>query len=198
MVTSLRSRRSFIHFLGLNGLAAAAGSCGPSSLASTEGVGAQVISHAAVQSGGILRLDSNENSSGPGPHVLAAIQDAFGGINRYPFAASHKLSGVVAQTLGVETDQVELGCGSSEILEAAVSGYTSPERALVTAAPTFEMPGNIAHHLGHPVVEVPLTDGLVLDLGQMADRAKGAGLFYVCNPNNPTGTLHGANAMEQF
>jgi histidinol-phosphate aminotransferase len=198
MGTSRRSRRSFIQFLGLNGLAAAAGSCGPSALASAGRVGPHVSSPTAVRVGGLLRLDSNENSSGPGPRVLDAVQNAFGGINRYAFAASHELTGAISRQLDVEPDQIELGCGSSEILDAAVSSFTSPDRALVTASPTFELPANLAHHLGHSVVEVPVTDRLTLDLDRMAERAHGAGLFYVCNPNNPTATLHGASAIEQF
>ena len=192
---SFRSRRSFMQFLGLNGLAAAAGSCAP---ASSARVGPHLIAGAVAPLGGILRLDSNENSSGPGPRVLAAIQEAFGEINRYAFAASQELTSAVAGSLGVQSDQIELGCGSSEILDAAVLSFTAPDRALVTAAPTFEMPANLAQHLGHPVVEVPVTDALTLDLGQMAAQAAGAGLVYVCNPNNPTATLHGASAIEQF
>jgi histidinol-phosphate aminotransferase len=197
MATSLRSRRSFIQFVGLNGLAAAAGSSAPASSASAEKIGPRLISRAAAP-GAMLRLDSNENSSGPGPRVLAAIQDAFGEINRYPFAASQELSAAIAGSLGVPPDQIELGAGSSEILDVAVSTFTAPDRALVTAAPTFEMPANLAHYLGHPVIEVPVTDGLALDLDQMAARATGAGLLYACNPNNPTATLHGASAIEQF
>jgi histidinol-phosphate aminotransferase len=198
MGASLRSRRSFIQFLGLNGLAAAAGSSTPASSASPEKVGPHQIARAGAPARGILRLDSNENSSGPGPRVLAAIQEAFGEINRYPFAASQELISAIAGSLGVQSDQIELGCGSSEILDAAVLSFTAPDRALVTASPTFEMPANLAQHLSHPVVEVPVTDALALDLGQMAARAGGAGLFYVCNPNNPTATLHSASAIEQF
>jgi histidinol-phosphate aminotransferase len=130
--------------------------------------------------------------------VLAAIQEAFGEINRYPFGTSHHLVDAIASSLGVSSDQVELGCGSSEILDASVTTFTAPDRALVTAVPTFEMPAELARHLNHPVVDVPVTDGLALDLGRMAERAAGAGLVYVCNPNNPTGALHGAKEIEQF
>jgi histidinol-phosphate aminotransferase len=194
MDTSLRSRRSFLQFLGLNGVAAAAGACALPS--SADRVGPRLIARTATDA--LLRLDSNENSSGPGPRVLAAIEEAFGEINRYPFAATRSLAGAIAESVGVESDQVELGCGSSEVLDATVSAFTAPDRALVTPTPTFELCANIAHHMGHPVVEVPLTGALALDLGQMAERSIGAGLLYVCNPNNPTATLHGSGAIEQF
>ncbi len=181
------SRRSFIQLVGLNGLAAAAGACAPGSPSAVAATTPAVAR--ASDAGAVLRLDSNENSSGPGPRVLAAIQEAFGEINRYPFATSHQLVDAIAPSVGVSSDQVELGCGSSEILDASVTAFTAPDRALVTAVPTFEMPAELARHLGHPVVTVPVTDRLTLDLGRMAERAAGAGLYYVCNPNNPTGTL---------
>jgi len=192
MAAALRSRRSFLHVLGLNGVIASAGAC---AAASADRVGPRLIARTA---GGMLRLDSNENSSGPGPRVLAAIEDALGEINRYPFAASRSLAGAIAESAGVQADQVELGCGSSEILDATVGAFTAPDRALVTPAPTFELCANIAEHMGHPIVEVPLTATLTIDLAAMASRAAAAGLLYVCNPNNPTATLHGSRAVEQF
>ena len=197
MSASRRSRRSFIQVLGLNGLTAAAVSCSPASAASAATLG-PLVARATGPAGGMLRLDSNENSRGASPQVLAAIEDALGEINRYAFSASRDLVSAIAQSLGAQPDQIELGCGSSEILAAAVASCTAPDRGLVTAAPSFELPANLAQHLGHPVIEVPVTGTLALDLRQMAARAAGAGLIYLCNPNNPTATLHGAAAIEQF
>src|SRR4030095_17221139 len=82
--------------------------------------------------------------------------------------------------------------------DGAVLAFTAADRALVTAAPTFELPANRTQQLGHPVIEVPVTETLALDLEQRAARSTGAGLLYVCNPNNPTAALHGATAIEQF
>ena len=147
----------------------------------------------------MLRLDSNENSNGPGPRVLAAIQDAFTDVNRYQFVINGRLGYEVAHALQVEPSSVELGCGSSEILGAAVVAFTAPDRPLITVSPTFELPAGIARHMGHPVVEVPVRTGsLELDLEAMAAAAKNAGLIYVCNPNNPTSTVHGASQIEAF
>ena len=152
----------------------------------------------ASETGASIRLSSNENSHGPGPAVLDAIQGAFPRVNRYSFAAAGDVQSALARKLGVQPEQVTLGCGSSEILDAAVIAFTTPEHGVVTASPTFELVGDLARHMSHPVVDVPVTDTLELDLAQMADKAAGAGLIYICNPNNPTGTLHGGKAMEEF
>jgi histidinol-phosphate aminotransferase len=129
---------------------------------------------------------------------LSAIQDAFGEVNRYPFQTAPHLVDAIAASLEVDASNVSLGCGSSEILDVAALGFTAPDRGLVTALPTFELLGDVVRHMNRPVVEVPVTSTLELDLEQTADRATGAGLIYICNPNNPTGTLHGAKAMETF
>lgn len=193
-----RSRRSFLQFLGLNGLAAAAGACTAASSGSANRVGARLATSRNPVLDGLIRLDSNENAHGPGPRVLAGIQEAFGEVNRYPFGTSRDLVAAIAQYVGAQPEQIELTCGSSEILDGAVLAFTAPDRPLVTAAPTFEMPANRTRQLGHPVIEVQVTETLALDLEHMAARSTGAGLLYVCNPNNPTAALHGATAIEQF
>jgi histidinol-phosphate aminotransferase len=187
------SRRDFLHLLGVNGVAAATWrpSPGQPSLQRTQGRMRQ-------EAAGAIRLSSNENSHGPGSAVLDAIQGAFPKVNRYSFAAAGDVQASLARKLNVQTEQVVLGCGSSEILDAAVIAFTSPEHGVVTASPTFELVGDLARHMSRPVVEVPVTDALELDLPQMADKAAGAGLIYICNPNNPTGTLHGAKPIEEF
>jgi histidinol-phosphate aminotransferase len=88
--------------------------------------------------------------------------------------------------------------GSGEILRAATVAFTSPSRALVVAAPTFEAPGRTAESMGAPVRAVPVLASGSLDLAGMAAQADGAGLFFVCNPNNPTGGVSTADAINDF
>ena len=104
----------------------------------------------------------------------------------------------VAKAPGVPVDHVLLGCGSSEVLRVAVDAFTSPAKALVTAAPTFEDAADRAKVLGVPVRAVPVMGDLRLDLPTMAAQAGGAGLVFVCNPNNPTGTVYPAAAIADF
>jgi len=147
-----------------------------------------------------IRLDSNENPNGPGTVALDAMRNAFDTSNRYPDLAEDTLARQIAAMHGVAPEQVLLGCGSTELLHMAVLAFTSPSPALalITAAPTFEEVVSVATVTGAPVVAVPVDRDLKLDLGAMARAASGAGLVYVCNPNNPTATVHGAPAISDF
>src|SRR5262249_60994499 len=84
------------------------------------------------------------------------------------------------------------------IVRTAVRLYTSSARALVTAAPTFEQPESMAGQLGVPGKRVPVDQAGRLDLEKMAQAARWAGLVYLCNPNNPTGTVHASKAVAEF
>jgi histidinol-phosphate aminotransferase len=146
----------------------------------------------------VIRIDSNENPYGPGPAAVDAIHRSLPEANRYAFSATRDLAESIGASLGVDPSHIVLGSGSSELLEAAVSAFTSRERGLVTAAPTFELPAERAMRTGSRATGVPVDSGGGLDLEAMAARAAGCGLVYVCNPNNPTGTVRGGPEIEQF
>jgi histidinol-phosphate aminotransferase len=93
---------------------------------------------------------------------------------------------------------VLVGCGSGEILRMASSAFTSPQRALVTGLPSFEDPVRHSQMMNAPIRAVPVDARLGLDLDGMLAQAPGAGLVFLCNPNNPTGTVHGAAAVREF
>ncbi len=147
---------------------------------------------------GAIRLNSNENPLGPGEKQFAAIRAAFAEANRYPYAAESAVQAAVARAHNVPADHVLMGCGSGEILRMAVYAFTGPARHLVTGAPTFEDPGHHAKAMGVEIADVPVDRELRLDLDGMAARASRAGLVFLCNPNNPTGTVYGAQPVKDF
>lgn len=147
---------------------------------------------------GMVRIDSNENPVGPGEQVLAAIRRTLGESNRYPVLLEDELKDAVAKLQGVKSDNVIIGCGSGELLRSAVQAFTSSDRPYVAPAPTFEAPGEFAKFIGRQVKGVPVDGKLSADLGAMAEAARGAGLVFLCNPNNPTATVHSKSDVVAF
>ena len=147
---------------------------------------------------GMIRIDSNENPNGPGARAFEAMRSTFPDANRYPVVLEDELTAEIARTLGVKPENIMLGCGSSEVLRSAVQAFTSPTRALVSPSPSFELAADYARFIGTPVKSPRVDAKLRNDLDAMADAAKGAGLVYFCNPNNPTATVHGNAAVAGF
>ena len=152
----------------------------------------------AAQRTAIVQLDSNENPNGPGLTALNAIRSALSLANRYPYEEAGALRTAIARLHGVQPSQVIIGCGSGEILRMAMQAFTSRTRYLVTAAPTFEAPGEYADAFGVPIHAVRVGANLSLNLPTMELEARGAGLVYICNPHNPTATVLSASAMNEF
>jgi histidinol-phosphate aminotransferase len=187
------SRRSFVRTLGDG---AAASAVAPL----IHGRGLEALATAptgeAAAASSLIKLDSNENPNGPARAAMEAIAKGMREASLYPRDRVAALRDAVAATHGLANDGVVLGCGSGEILRMAVLAWCGPDRPLVTAVPSFETPVTTAALIKAPVRGVPVTGDLRLDLDAMAVAARGAGLVFLCNPNNPTGTLHGADAVR--
>lgn len=144
-------------------------------------------------------LSRNENSYGPSERVIAAMREAMHVANRYPDDESDILSTKIAALHNVKPEQVILGCGSGEILRMAAEAFTGPGRKLIVALPTFEALGHHAERRGAEVINVPLTKNWSHDLDAMLARSESSiGLIYICNPNNPTGSLTPRRELEGF
>lgn len=151
-----------------------------------------------AEDAGPLRLSSNENSHGPGPAALDALRTSLTEANRYPSRRTSALRAALAAMHEVGEERIALAPGSGEILRATTLAFTSSSHRLVTAAPTFEAPSRTAAVVGAPIDAVPVRASGALDLTAMAARADGAGLFFVCNPNNPTGAINSFDAITDF
>jgi Histidinol-phosphate/aromatic aminotransferase and cobyric acid decarboxylase len=151
----------------------------------------------ATAAGGEIRLSANENPYGPSPAALDAMRDAFAKAWRYPDETQDALAGAIAKSHSVARDQVLLGAGSSEVLKVSAAAFTGPSRKLVMAAPTFGAIGSNARAAGAEVVDVPLDASYAHDVAKMGAVA-GAGLIYICNPNNPTGSITPRAALRDL
>jgi len=146
-----------------------------------------------------ILLNSNENPYGPSTKALEAATRAEGVANRYPDSLEDDVRAAIAKHHGITPDRIVLGCGSSEILQMADLAFTSPERPAVVAEPTFEAVLTYARAIQAPGVKVPLTADFRHDLPKMAAACDAkTGLVYVCNPNNPTGTIVTGEELAAF
>ena len=191
------SRRSFLRSFGVGSAAVALPFVSARGMeAALEETIPEWLRSGPAQAGQLIRIDSNENPNGPAAEALRAMTAEFGESNRYPDSHVRRVTSAIAEHYQVPADHVMLGSGSGETLKVAVEAFVSKDRQLVTAAPTFELPTQRASSLGLPVTAVPVDQGLRLDLDGMADASRNAGLVFLCNPNNPTGTVHGATAIR--
>ncbi len=183
------NRRTFVHTLGAGaaGLVAAGVTSTPAA--------ARRAAAANPFANGPIRIGSNENPYGPAASALAALAEVAPTGNRYGRTVREPLIDMIAARHGVPADSVLLSGGSGDILRAVSTVFTSPTRAIVGGTPSYESPMRTAEGLGHAVKRIPLKPDMTLDLDAMAEAAIGAGLFYICNPNNPTATALPAGAI---
>jgi histidinol-phosphate aminotransferase len=148
---------------------------------------------------GLVRLDRNESPYGPCVKAKAAFQEAFAEVNRYPREEVENLRATIAAAHGVQPENITLGCGSTDIIRTAAETFLGPGKSLVTASPTFDFIATAARLVGAEVRSTPLTREYAHDLDGMLARTDGTtGLLYICNPNNPTGTLTAKADLEAF
>lgn len=149
-----------------------------------------VLAQAPKALPGMVRLESNECWTGPFAPGAEAAMRAIAASNRYePDADREKLFAAVATVEGIPADHILAWPGSSDPLCRSAVSFASPTRGIVTADPTFEPIWMTGEWLGTKVTKVPLTPDFRHDVRAMAAADPNAGLFYICSPNNPTGTL---------
>jgi len=143
-----------------------------------------------------IRLDANENPLGPSASAREAAIAMVPQGGRYSDYLTDDLVKTLAEMEGLKPEQVRVYAGSSEPLHHTVAAFTSPQRSYVTADPGYEAGLHAAHATGAKVMKVPLTKTYAHDVKAMLAAAPDAGVFYVCTPNNPTGTLTSHSDIE--
>lgn len=185
----LPSRRSF---LGLTATASAA----MAMRIVTEPMLAYAAKKPAPRSNDEIHIDANENPLGPSASARAAATAILSQGGRYSDWLTDDLVKTLADMEGLKVEQVRVYPGSSEPLHHTVAGFTSRQRSFVTADPGYEAGIFAANAIGAKVVKVPLTKAYAHDVKAMLAAAPDAGVFYICTPNNPTGTLTSHSDIE--
>jgi histidinol-phosphate aminotransferase len=214
-------RRRFVHHTLASAATAAAG------LATATVDPLRALAPAAgADPSGPLRLNSNENPLGPSARARHAIVDGLAEANRYTHPLVPDVRSRLARLHGVDEAAIVLGNGSTEVLRMAVQAMAGPAgwaasptagptaggpvggARLVLADPTFEHVEDYAQPWSLDLVKVPLGPGHAHDIGRMRDAvaaghrpglgARRPVLVYICNPNNPTGSLTPVAEVEAW
>jgi histidinol-phosphate aminotransferase len=145
-----------------------------------------------------FKLSSNESPFGPLPSVVKVIAEAACNVNRYPDNGAAELTEAIAERFRVPPSHVAVGCGSVGVAQQLLEAVSEPGAEVIYAWRSFEAYPYLSDLAGATSVRVPLRDE-VHDLGAMAeaitDRTR---LVFVCNPNNPTGTVVHRAELERF
>src|SRR3954453_19473897 len=137
-----------------------------------------------------VKINANENPMGPCAEAADAIHSLVKDGGRYMYEKTYELAETLAPIEGVKPSYVEAYAGSSAPLHQAVLAFCSKDRPFVKGDPGYEAGERAAKFIGAKTVNVPLRNGTWdHDVKAMLAAAPNAGLFYICNPNNPTGTL---------
>lgn len=143
-----------------------------------------------------VKINANENPLGPCPEAAEAIYGVVKQGGRYMYEETFNFARILAEQEGVSPQYVRPFAGSSDPLHRAVLAFTSPDKSLVLSDPGYEAGERAAHFIGAKVVRIPLTEKYAHDVKAMAKADPNAGVLYICNPNNPTGTITSRSDLE--
>ncbi|HZO88761.1 MAG TPA: histidinol-phosphate transaminase [Chthonomonadaceae bacterium] len=147
----------------------------------------------------IVKLASNENSLGPSPRAIQAMHDFAVKMHLYPDASNYNLRRAVAAHLSVPEETLVFGNGSDDIIHLLGVTFLSPGDEVIQAWPTFVRYEAAAILHNAPCHLVPLTADWAHDLEAMAAKINAnTRLIFICNPNNPTGTIVTREALDRF
>ncbi len=145
-----------------------------------------------------IKLASNENLLGPSPKAMAVLKGSANTCNRYPDGGAHHLTQALAERWKMSPQHIVVGNGSDEIISLLVKAFLAPGDEAIMADHTFVM-YKLSVKGGHGVpIEVPLLDwrhDLPAIIKAITDRTR---LLFVCNPNNPTGTMVTASEVQSL
>ncbi len=145
-----------------------------------------------------IKLASNENPLGPSPMAVEAIRENLANLNRYPDGSGHVLVRKLAEKFNVAPENVVIGNGSDDIISMLTQTFLNPGDEAVLPKPSFLMYEIAVKTADAVPVSVPLKS-LAIDLKRMREKiSTRTRMIFLCNPNNPTGTIIAADELEEF
>ena len=146
----------------------------------------------------IVKLASNENPLGPSPQAVTAIGEAISQLHLYPDGSSAQLKAALANQFGLTPDRLTVGNGSDEIIKRLGETFLTADDEIVTADPTFSEYQFAADLMGAITIKVPCRNHRLNLEGFKQAISPRTKLVFICNPNNPTGTMVAAQEVTEF
>jgi len=143
-----------------------------------------------------VKINANENPLGPCAEAAEAIYGVVKKGGRYLYEETFGFSRTLAEQEGLKPNYVMPFPGSSDPLHRVVLAFTSPDKPFVMADPGYEAGQRAAQFIGSKVIRVPLNSKYEHDVKAMVAASPNAGVIYICNPNNPTGTITKRSDIE--
>lgn len=146
----------------------------------------------------IIKLASNENPWGPSPQAIIAMREAVGDIHRYPDAGAFTLKSALGESFGLSSDHFLLGNGSEEIVQMIAKAFFRPGEEILMGKPSFPRYETVSRLMGAIPVEIPLEEGYYPLQGILSRITESTRAIFICNPNNPTGTVRSESDLQAF
>jgi histidinol-phosphate aminotransferase len=147
----------------------------------------------------VIKLASNENPLGTSPKALAAIEAALSRLNQYPDSLNYYVRHGLAGELGVDPEQLVMGNGADGVIMQICMAYLDQDDEVIVSQSSFPVYDVFVHTMRAKLIKVPMAEGFRLDLEAMAEaineRTK---IVFICNPNNPTGTIVTQDEVDAF
>lgn len=146
----------------------------------------------------VAKLASNENPLGPSPAAIQAIQNAAAAVNLYPDGNASALKNRLSETLNLAPANILLGNGSNELIEFVAHALLKPGDNIVVSQYCFAIYPLVARLFGAEVITVPASNYGSDTTAMIEAVTPATKALFIANPNNPTGTLAGAEAIEKL
>lgn len=146
----------------------------------------------------VIKLASNESPLGPLPEARAAISEALAELNRYPDGSCYLLRNKLSDSLDVPVKNLAVGNGSNELIRLIAQAILVPGDEVIAAVPSFVVYPTVTKMMNGKIIEVPLQEhrhDLPAMMVHLNDRTK---IIFICNPNNPTGTIVYKDEVDEF
>ncbi len=147
---------------------------------------------------GCIKLASNENPLGPSPKAMQAVTKASVGMQLYPDGANQRLRTAIAKLYRLPKDRFIFGNGSDEVLQLIAAAYIDPGDRVAISRVTFSEYESSSRLFGAEPVYIPLKDNRFDLAGFRKVLRRKPKIIYLCNPNNPTGTIFTAKELREF